>query len=1296
MKNFFILALCTALFLSSMISAQTIVPAGPVSGTWTKAKSPYRIQGNINVPVGQTLTIQPGVVVEFQGHYMLSIKGNVRASGAPGDTILFTRKDTLGFYNVEIGNGGWNGIKIDNSDGTMWGSDTSVFQFCKFQYAKSIITGNETGGGAIFNRNFPYVQIKNCLFNNNLSRTDGGAIYTACFNSGPEIARCTFINNIAVRNGGALYLEYNSAPFIRSCLFVRNKSLNGGAIHSIYGKGTILNNTFSNNIADQWGGAIFLNSSQEIITGNLIVNNFAPTAGGIKISSSMPKFFNNHICNNHAAYGGGIEFWGLCNADFFNNIIWGNTESYGIKTANQIRISSVSSTPNFYNSVIQGGIAGIPGYNGKYGNIIENDPQIISPSVNTGIDADGLNAEWVLSNTSPAINRGTNDVMEELAVEADLNGNPRIIHGIIDIGAYEKHINSIIASDTLTENTSWIADTVRITGDIVIADGVTLEIAPETYIEFQGNYKIQVQGTIKAIGLINSRIVFTVKDTTGFSNLSSDISGSWQGIIFDNSEFGANGEMSDNDSSKLVYCTIQYAKHLTFIYEGTRGSAVQIKYFSNLEISNCTIQKNIAFSGGGIGIDMYSHPLISGNIIYRNIARKDGGGIYVGSYSNPRIINNFILNNSVISSDDFIGYSGGGIQVFKGKPEILYNVICNNYADIGGAICLTDSKPLFYGNTICNNLSTRWESLHFTNSNPDIYNSIIWGNKTSNPEVDGVQIWSDHSLNFYFNNIQGGQERMFFSHEGVYQGNINSDPVFKNPTSGPGPQFDALQSDWSITDLSPNINKGYPDIGQLILTDKDIAGNKRVRHEIIDIGAFENQGDPVQIIRQPFGQLKCLGDNVEFSVLVDGTASFQWMKNGDTIPGNENNTAITNTLVLNSVTRNDIGDYICQIVNGYGMLLSYGAKLEVNSPPEILFQTESQWVREDDNIRLEIRARGTEPVFYKWKKDNAFIEEAEIPELRIYNMSLQNEGIYLCQVKNDCGTIESTPITLIVAPQICMVTVDLETGKNLVIWEKKGLAKVTEYNIYRESTVAGQYERIGNLPYDALSVFVDTVADPAKQAWIYKITATDAEGIESDIDLCKPHKTIHLITSTNVTTGDVQLSWDAYYGFEYGTYYIYRSQTLSNFSEIYSMSSSTAAYTEANPENTLYYFRVAVQKPILCYPTGSGKKADSGPYSHSMSNIEDNRFQTGMKNLKSAGELNIYPNPFNETTTLKFPNPENNLFSLRVLDLTGKVLREISNIAGSEYILERNDLQQGYYIIELSGERIYRGRIVIE
>jgi hypothetical protein len=97
-----------------------------------------------------------------------------------------------------------------------------------------------------------------------------------------------------------------------------------------------------------------------------------------------------------------------------------------------------------------------------------------------------------------------------------------------------------------------------------------------------------------------------------------------------------------------------------------------------------------------------------------------------------------------------------------------------------------------------------------------------------------------------------------------------------------------------------------------------------------------------------------------------------------------------------------------------------------------------------------------------------------------------------------------------------------------------------------------------------------------------------------------------------------------------------------------------------------------------------------------MSNIEDNRLKTGINDSRTEGNLIIYPNPFNEMTTLKFPNPENNLFRLRVIDLTGKILRDINGISGSDYALERDILQKGYYIIELSGDKVYRGRIIVE
>jgi hypothetical protein len=58
------LLLLSILFLKTT-SAQTIISGGNVSGTWTKGASPYKINGNITISNGSTLTIEPGVVIQF-------------------------------------------------------------------------------------------------------------------------------------------------------------------------------------------------------------------------------------------------------------------------------------------------------------------------------------------------------------------------------------------------------------------------------------------------------------------------------------------------------------------------------------------------------------------------------------------------------------------------------------------------------------------------------------------------------------------------------------------------------------------------------------------------------------------------------------------------------------------------------------------------------------------------------------------------------------------------------------------------------------------------------------------------------------------------------------------------------------------------------------------------------------------------------------------------------------------------------------------------------------------------------
>ncbi|KPK81087.1 MAG: hypothetical protein AMS27_15750 [Bacteroides sp. SM23_62_1] len=263
--------------------------------------------------------------------------------------------------------------------------------------------------------------------------------------------------------------------------------------------------------------------------------------GELYINAAWPDVYNNTICFNDAEdTGGGISFHGICNSDFRNNILWGNTGRIGgpgsTAEFNQLIINTVTSQPNFYNCIIQKGLEGfslVPGvtFNGVFSETIDKNPLFRNAPDSIGIDYDALTADWSLDDSSAAINSGNNSVENILISATDSWGNPRIKHGIIDIGAYEAHIPEISTGDTtIATNTRWIADTVRIGGDIYIKDSIVLDISPGCYIEFQGNYKLDVQGTLKAIGTEQSPITFSIHDTTGFSDTDTTLGG-WYGIV---------------------------------------------------------------------------------------------------------------------------------------------------------------------------------------------------------------------------------------------------------------------------------------------------------------------------------------------------------------------------------------------------------------------------------------------------------------------------------------------------------------------------------------------------------------------------------------------------------------------------------------------------------------------------------------------------------------------------------------------------------------------------------------------
>jgi len=99
-----------------------------------------------------------------------------------------------------------------------------------------------------------------------------------------------------------------------------------------------------------------------------------------------------------------------------------------------------------------------------------------------------------------------------LVPEKDLAGKDRISHGAADLGALEFCQATMDLSGTYSDDMYWIADTVRLTGDVVADGRQTIYIAHGTYIEVASRKSLTYNGVLVARGLPGKKIIFDVSD----------------------------------------------------------------------------------------------------------------------------------------------------------------------------------------------------------------------------------------------------------------------------------------------------------------------------------------------------------------------------------------------------------------------------------------------------------------------------------------------------------------------------------------------------------------------------------------------------------------------------------------------------------------------------------------------------------------------------------------------------------------------------------------------------------------
>ena len=156
--------------------------------TWTKANSPYVVQGSVTVAAGVALTIEADVVVKHSGfdwYDMILVHGTIDATGTSTEPIVFT-DITDDDYGGDTNNDGsattphredWRGIYI-------YPAGTGTFSECIFRY------GGDWGTGAAALA----VGGAGTTVQNNTFEECGKAV-TVFGNTSPNITGNTFNNN---------------------------------------------------------------------------------------------------------------------------------------------------------------------------------------------------------------------------------------------------------------------------------------------------------------------------------------------------------------------------------------------------------------------------------------------------------------------------------------------------------------------------------------------------------------------------------------------------------------------------------------------------------------------------------------------------------------------------------------------------------------------------------------------------------------------------------------------------------------------------------------------------------------------------------------------------------------------------------------------------------------------------------------------------------------------------------------------------------------------------------------------
>lgn len=616
-----------------------------------------------------------------------------------------------------------------------------------------------------------------CTISGNLGATFGGGIQAT--DTDLTVSGCFIESNAATNNGGGVYASGGTTT-LRGDVFARNTM---SASPSTPGNYTL-------------GSAVAFENASADMVNNTVVQNNSPR-GAVYVSQSSLRMKNNILAFN----GSGIYR----------------------------RESDTSAVSMFNNCFFENGGLDVSGL---------TDP--VGTNGNIGVDpdlADVLHADFHIQPGSPCRNAG--DATAVLAGETDVDGQPRLVDGKVDIGADE------------SDGTVWPEYTtvvrVKPDGDDA-ADGTSWASAKKT-----------LQAALNAAQRTGGGEVWVKKGTYRECTIPAFVA----------AYGGFSGTETSRDTRDPMFnvTTIQAALGNSAVTVPAGAMSVGLNGFTlRSDIAGVTFEAGTTGSivgnriiGGAHGVDaQYASVLVD-----RNTITGCGCAVFAGGFGIAEVSRNwitgcygnteptvFISASTGSFHDNLVAGNGGGVARGSGG--------FGRSRDLGlsGVIVVSSWQMAFTNNTVVGNVNTS-ASVMASQSNIVAENNLIAFNRCG--YANNMTVSSVFRNNLFFANDAGDIAGMDPSPIGR-DGNVHADPLLAAVDSG----------DVHLQPDSPCIDAG----DDLVVPQggSDLDGRPRILGSHVDIGAYESDGSAWTVIRRII-RVKPDGDDTN-----DGTSWSSAMK----------------------------------------------------------------------------------------------------------------------------------------------------------------------------------------------------------------------------------------------------------------------------------------------------------------------------------------------------------------------------------------------------------------------------------